>query len=55
MPEFYIMFGRKIFFSGISFFLFFFGKPPSSVSYAYGWAPGPPPAKSGPGYGDKDD
>jgi len=24
------------------------GQPPSPISYAYGWAPGPPPAKSGP-------
>ena len=46
MPEFYIFPG---------FFLFEgggegggVGQPPSSVSYAYGWAPGPPPAKSGP-------
>jgi len=22
--------------------------PLASISYAYGWAPGPPPAKSGP-------
>ena len=32
---------------------FFWGEvgraTPSPVSYAYGWAPGPPPAKSGPG------
>jgi len=28
--------------------LFEGGGEPSSVSYAYGWAPGPPPAKSGP-------
>ena len=52
MPEFYIrpMFDRKIFFrdfvcvcvAGVT------GQRPSPVSYAYGWAPGPPPAKSGP-------
>ena len=43
MPEFYITFGRKIFF-GI--FLFFLGGGQPLVQ---GWAPGPPPAKSGPG------
>jgi len=38
MPEFYIKFA------------FFGGNPfPSAVSYAYGWAPGLPLAKSGPG------
>ena len=50
MPEFYIrpMFDRKIFFRA---FLWGggAGHRPSPVSYAYGWAPGPPPAKSGPG------
>jgi len=25
------------------------GNPLAPTSYAYGWAPGPPPAKSGPG------
>jgi len=44
----------KKFFPG---FCFFWGEgvgqPPSSVSYAYGWAPGPPPAKSGPGPRDE--
>ena len=43
----YIIFGQKICFRD------FFGgvgtrQPPSPVSYAYGWTPGPPPAKSGP-------
>jgi len=50
MAEFYIMISRK-YFSG-----FFFGRggegsnpiAPPPVSYAYGWAPGLPPAKSGP-------
>jgi len=47
MLEFYIMFARKIYFRD------FFGgrgggQPPFPISYAYGWAPGPPPAKSGP-------
>jgi len=42
----------KIFFLHL---IFFFGggmdrgNPIAPVSYAYGWAPGPPPAKSGPG------
>jgi len=49
MPEFYIMFDQKIFFRE---FLSCFcsgegaGQPLSPVSYACGWAPGPPPAKS---------
>ena len=45
MPEFYIrpMFDGKIFFR--DFFLWGAGQRPSPVSYA----PGPPPAKSGPG------
>jgi len=30
------------------FSVFFGGGPLAPVSYAYGWAPGPPPAKSGP-------
>jgi len=49
MDEFYIMISRK-YFSG-----FFWGgrglegaTPLPPVSYAYGWAPGLPPAKSGP-------
>jgi len=48
-PEFYTTFARKYFFRD------FFGgwgggegKPLAPVSYAYGWAPGLPPAKSGP-------
>ena len=44
MPEYYIMFAGK-YFPGF----FFFGEggnPP--LSYAYGWAPGFAPAKSGP-------
>ena len=49
MPEFYIrpMFDRKIFFRAF-FVKGGAGQRPSPVSYAYGWAPGPPPAKSGP-------
>jgi len=47
MPEFYIMFARKIFFQDF-FFLGGGGNLLAAVSYAYGWAPGPPPAKSGP-------
>ena len=40
MPEFYIMFDRKIF-----SWIFFLGgggmATPFPISYAYGWAPGP--------------
>jgi len=39
--------------SGIYFFLgggVGRGNPIAPVSYAYGWAPGPPPAKSGPAW-----
>jgi len=56
MPEFYIMLARKKYFPG-----FFWGEggvvgegnPLAPVSYAYGWAPSPPPAKSGPANGDR--
>ena len=60
MPEFYIrpMFDRKIFFRDFCMCVGGgAGQRPSPVSYAYGWAPGPPPAKSGPerrfSYGNK--
>jgi len=49
MPEFYIMFARKKIFSGIFWGVVGEGNPLAFDSYAYGWAPGPPPAKSGPG------
>jgi len=42
MPEFYITFARK-FYRGF----FWKGGNPCPVYYACGWAPGPPPAKSG--------
>jgi len=48
MPQFYIVCPINIFRH------FFFwgggggGNPLLPISYAYGWAPGPPPAKSGP-------
>jgi len=43
----FTLFARKIF-SGIFFFLGG-GQPLAPVSYSYGWAPGHPPVKSGPG------
>ena len=49
MPKFYTMIARKYFY-GIYFLLggVSRGNPIAPVSYAYGWATGPPPAKSGP-------
>jgi len=46
MPEFYIMFARKNIFRD---FLGCSGEGNPLAFYAYGWAPGPPPAKSGSG------
>ena len=47
-PEFYIILTRKKIFSGIFEGVVGKATPLSPIFYAYGWAPGPPPAKSGP-------
>ena len=48
MSEFYIV--SLKFFQDFSLFFLGGGENPSTTfSYAYGWAPGLPPAKSGPG------
>ena len=49
MPEFYITFAEK-YFPRVYFFWGEGGNPLAPVSYAYSWAPGIAPAKSGPSW-----